>query len=57
MENEKIEEDLKRKEIKGMYGVWFGLITGNTVGALFSLIWGTRTIHLLEQNKIEIRHS
>ena len=41
----------------GMYGVWFGLITGNTVGALFSLVWGTRTIYLLEQKKIEIRHS
>jgi putative MATE family efflux protein len=41
----------------GMYGVWFGLITGNTVGALFSLLWGTRTIYLLEQNKISIRHS
>lgn len=41
----------------GMYGVWFGLITGNTIGALFSLVWGTRTIKRLEQKKLSIRHS
>ncbi|MCK5196861.1 MAG: MATE family efflux transporter [Spirochaetales bacterium] len=41
----------------GMYGVWFGLITGNGVGALISFLWGTRTIFLLEKKIITIRHS
>ena len=40
-----------------MYGVWFGLITGNAAGALISLIWGTRTIYLLEEKRITISHS
>ena len=41
----------------GMYGVWFGLITGNAAGALISLVWGTRTIYLLEKKRITIRKS
>ena len=40
-----------------MYGVWLGLITGNAAGAFISLIWGTRTIYLLEKKIITIKHS
>ncbi len=41
----------------GMYGVWFGLLTGNTIAAGISLIWSLRTIKRLIRGSLQINHS
>ena len=41
----------------GMYGVWFGLLTGNTIAAGISLIWTLRTIKRLIRGSLQINHS
>ncbi len=41
----------------GMYGVWFGLLTGNAIAAGISYMWAMRTINALIGGKISIKHS
>ena len=35
----------------GIYGVWFGIITGNGIGAVISLVWVRRTMKRLVMDK------
>ncbi len=39
-----------------MYGVWFGLLTGNSTAAVISLLWTSKTIKKLEEGKLVIKH-
>ncbi|HEC61897.1 MAG TPA: MATE family efflux transporter [bacterium] len=41
----------------GMYGVWFGLITGSVSAAVISLIWTGRILRRLREGKISIASS
>ncbi len=41
----------------GMYGVWFGLLTGNSLAAVFSIYWTSKTIKRLKDGSLVIKHS
>ena len=37
----------------GMYGVWFGIITGNGVSAAISMLWVNRTLNVLPRRRAD----
>ena len=37
----------------GMYGVWFGIITGNAVSATISMLWMNRTLNVLPRGRAD----
>lgn len=40
-----------------MYGVWFGLLTGNSLSAFISYFWTLRTLKRLKNGSLKIKHS
>jgi Na+-driven multidrug efflux pump len=36
-----------------IYGVWLGIITGNILAAVISVLWASRTLRLLQEGKLK----
>jgi len=36
-----------------IYGVWLGIITGNVLAAIISVLWASRTLRLLQEGKLK----